>query len=296
MNYPVSIIIFIILISARSPIHGQTKFSQETDFVNHLFEIKEFDEAIYYLKDISSLYSTQNDSVQYLLGRSHYLKKEVGLAIPYFEKVNAKNHDLWVCSQMFSSFCNNHQKNYSSAITALENIDAQGELYKQLRHTQLAGSYLLSRQISKYDSIAPLLSRDYLSLQRTNQRLESYSHNLKNVKIKSPVLAGVFSAIIPGSGKIYAGKTGEGLSTLFLHTILGFMAKEALKKDGAQSPRFLIYGSIFSLFYVANIWSSTLSVKIYRNEYYESVHESIMVDLHIPLRTIFGSGKYEASR
>lgn len=296
MKYPVSIIIFIILISACLPVIGQTKFSQETDFVNHLFEIKEFDEAIYYLNGLSRRYTTHSDSVHYLLGRSHYLKKEVGLAIPFFEKVNIKNHDLWITSQMFSSFCNNYQKNYLNAITTLESLDTRIELHKQLQYTQLAGSYLLARQISKYDSIALLLSRDYLSLQRTNQRLESYSDNLKNMKMKSPILAGIFSAILPGSGKIYAGKTGEGLSTLFLHTILGFMAKEALKKDGAQSPRFLIYGSIFSLFYVANIWSSTLSVKIYRNEYYESVHESIMVDLHIPLRTIFGSSKYETSR
>lgn len=291
MKYPVAIIFFVILILARISVNGQTKFSRETDFVNHLFEIKEFDEASIYLNSISKKYIHHNDSIQYLLGRSQYLKKEIDLAIPYFEKVNTENHDLWVSSQMFSSFCNNYKKNYSNAVSTLENLNTNNELYGQLRFTQLAGSYLLTKQISKYDSIAPLLSQDYLSLQRTNQRLESYSQNLKNLKIKSPALAGIFSAILPGSGKIYAGKTGEGLSTLFLHTLLGFMAKEALQKDGAESPRFLIYGSIFSLFYVANIWSSTLSVKIYRNEYYESVHESIMVDLHIPLRTIFGSGK-----
>lgn len=291
MKYPVSIIIFYLLILARISVYGQSGFSQETDFADHLFEIKEFDEASIYLNGISNKYIHQNDSIQYLLGRSHYLDKAVDQAIPYFNKVSTRNHDLWVSSQMFSSFCNNYLKNYSNAISTLQSLNTNDKLYGQLRFTQLAGSYLLARQISKYDSIAPLLNRDHLSLQRTNQRLESYSQNLKDMKKKSPLLAGVFSAIIPGSGKIYAGKPGEGLSTLFLHTILAFMAKEALQKDGVQSPRFLIYGSIFSLFYVANIWSSTLSVKIYRNEYYESVHESIIVDLHIPLRTIFGSGK-----
>jgi hypothetical protein len=60
-----------------------------------------------------------------------------------------------------------------------------------------------------------------------------------------------------------------------------------LRKDGVSSPRFIIYGSLFSLFYIGNIWGSALSVKIKRQEFNEKIDEQILFDMHIPLRTLF---------
>ena len=41
---------------------------------------------------------------------------------------------------------------------------------------------------------------------------------------KSPVLAGIMSGIIPGSGKIYAGKTGEGIASIITNAGLGLIS------------------------------------------------------------------------
>jgi TM2 domain-containing membrane protein YozV len=95
------------------------------------------------------------------------------------------------------------------------------------------------------------------------------------------------SAIIPGSGKIYAGQLGQGIAAFLQNAIFGLQAYEGLQKDGIKSPRFIIYGGLFTLFYIGNVWGSALSVQIKRREFNEKVDEQIIFDMHIPLRTIF---------
>ena len=74
----------------------------------------------------------------------------------------------------------------------------------------------------------------------------------------SPWVAGMMSVVIPGSGKIYAGKTGQGIITFIQNVALGVQAYEAYRRDGWKSPRFLIYGGLFSFFYVGNVWGCLL--------------------------------------
>jgi hypothetical protein len=100
-------------------------------------------------------------------------------------------------------------------------------------------------------------------------------------------VAGIMSAIIPGSGKVYAGKTGQGVITFIQNVALGFQAYEAYRKDGWRSPRFLLYSSLFSFFYVGNIWGSTLTVNVRRQEFNDKINEQILVNMQIPLRTVF---------
>ena len=114
-----------------------------------------------------------------------------------------------------------------------------------------------------------------------------YFQDIKSHKRRSGFLAAMFSALIPGAGKIYAGKTGQGLSNLFKSMILGGLVFESYKQAGTDSARFIVFGSVFSIFYVANIWGSALTVKVKRNEFHDAVDNQILFDLHIPLRTIF---------
>lgn len=95
------------------------------------------------------------------------------------------------------------------------------------------------------------------------------------------------SAIVPGLGKIYAGRLGEGVSAFLITTTMGLVAVENYIKDGWKDPKTIIFGSLFSVFYIGNIWGSTLSVKLINDEFNKEVNEQILFNLRVPLRIIF---------
>lgn len=97
------------------------------------------------------------------------------------------------------------------------------------------------------------------------------------------------SAVVPGSGKFYAGYRGQALSSMFPTLIFAASAAEAYHRAGPKSFQFIAAASIFSIFYVGNIWGSVLSVKTFYEIRNNEIRNNIMLDLHIPLRRIFSN-------
>jgi len=263
-------------------------FQPEIDFAFHLLHIKAYDEAILHLNDIQSSFTnnSQIDSINFLIGKAHYFNKNMTSSISSFNQVSDQIESLQIHAHFYAAFGYNFTKQYDLALNKIQSIQPNDSLLRQLRYTQLAGSYLLANQLNEFQSTSKLFNQKHIQLQRTNNRLQDYELLLQGFKKRSPVVAGIFSAILPGSGKIYAGKIGEGVSSLLQHLIFGLMLRESYNEFGPSSIQFGIFGTIFSTLYISNIWSSTFSIKIYRNEFHESLHESIMLDLHIPLRSI----------
>ena len=106
---------------------------------------------------------------------------------------------------------------------------------------------------------------------------------LPNYKPRSPWLAGAMSAVIPGSGKIYAGDLRSGVSTLLIVGALGGMAAESWIKLGGRDWRTIALSSVFGLFYIGNIYGSALSVSVIRNTYQDAEKATLLFDLRIPL-------------
>jgi alpha-amylase/alpha-mannosidase (GH57 family) len=95
------------------------------------------------------------------------------------------------------------------------------------------------------------------------------------------------SGIIPGSGKIYAGRTGEGIASMIATTGFGLIAWENYQKLGYKNLKTLFFGSIFLASYVSNIYGSVISVKIEENNFTNVTQNQVLFQLHIPLRNFF---------
>ena len=106
---------------------------------------------------------------------------------------------------------------------------------------------------------------------------------LPDYKEKSPLLAGAMSAVIPGSGKIYAGDLRSGVSTFLVVGALGAIAAESWSKLGIKDWRTITLSSIFALFYTANIYGSAVSVSVIKQAYEDAQKATLMFDLRIPL-------------
>ena len=146
---------------------------------------------------------------------------------------------------------------------------------------------MLEKDIPTFDSLAKSFDYSFYAISEEQKSLKLYADTLRNYPKRSAVVAGVLSAIIPGAGKVYSGKLGQGLAAFLEIAALGGATAEYYFRSGPESAGFIIFGTLFSLFYVGNIWGSALSVHVNRNDFYQRIDNNIMVDLHIPLRRIF---------
>ncbi len=279
-------ILIVIIMVIGHKIAAQT-FNDNVNFVNYLNVNRNYDQALFLLNKMSADSPARTDSLNYLIGKTYYLNQQLESASEFFDKVQNTSQPYWNESVFFNAFSKIHIEHYLEAETLLRQNTFETKLQKSLQNFELAGSYLLRRDFKAFDDISSKFSQEYFQFSQQEKSLLSIREDLRNHKNKSPALAGILSALIPGTGRIYAGKTGLGLSTLITSAIFGLQTWEGYRKDGIESARFIIFGSLFSIFYVGNIWGSVYTIKIANDEFNEAVNHKILVDLHIPLRTVF---------
>jgi len=82
-----------------------------------------------------------------------------------------------------------------------------------------------------------------------------------NPACKSPALAGVFSAVIPGSGKMYVGEWGDGITALLATSLLAFLAYDNFRAD--HKTRAWIFTGLGAFFYAGNVYGSIAAAQIF---------------------------------
>lgn len=83
----------------------------------------------------------------------------------------------------------------------------------------------------------------------------------KNPPYKSTALAGVMSAIIPGSGKMYVGEWGDGITALIVTSLFAFLAYDNFQAD--HTTRAWIFTGLGAFFYAGNIYGSIAAAQIF---------------------------------
>jgi TM2 domain-containing membrane protein YozV len=78
---------------------------------------------------------------------------------------------------------------------------------------------------------------------------------------KSPALAGALSAVIPGSGKMYMGEWGDGITALLATGLLAFLAYDNFRAD--HTTRAWIFTGLGAFFYAGNIYGSVAAAQIF---------------------------------
>lgn len=181
----------------------------------------------------------------------------------------------------------NQLDDYESAEKALEYINPTDSIIESFKYFELSGVALLNRDLNKYYLYDTLITSNYYFYETERKSLAQIADNFSQRKQKSPFVGGLLSAVIPGAGRFYAGKRGQAIYSFIISTFLALQTWESYQKNGIESPRFIVYGSLFSLFHIGNIWGSALSVKNYNNEYNEAADYRIKMDLLIPIRSFY---------
>lgn len=267
--------------------HCQKSFDRYYDFLLHLNSLESYKEGIHAIDlNLSEFTGSRVDSLFYMKGVFHYKLKESDESISALQKVNRVSPELGAHSIFLSTFQNAYRSDLTAAKT-LEQKEFSDELWTELKLTELAGIALLERDVNKYELYKNQYSSQFFQLEGARENLALNKEGILKIKKKSAFKAGLLSGLIPGMGKFYIGKIGEGYTTLLISTILGLQVREAYVKGGSSSARFKLFTGLFSMVYIANIWGSVVSVKIHKRDTNDALDEAILLNMHIPIRTIF---------
>ena len=106
----------------------------------------------------------------------------------------------------------------------------------------------------------------------------------RNLPRKSPVLAAAMSALVPGTGKIYADRLEDGLNSLILIGGASWLAYEGFRDRGTSSVKGWLFGTVGVALYVGNVYGSTVAVRIHNAGHVEALQRDIQAQISISTR------------
>lgn len=106
--------------------------------------------------------------------------------------------------------------------------------------------------------------------------LFQFTRNTPDNYYLSPFLAGTMSAIIPGSGKFYARRWKDGISSLLFVGLTAFQSYRGFEKNGVESVYGWIMGGLSFSFYLGNVYGSVKAAKDYNQNLNEKYKENII--------------------
>ena len=146
----------------------------------------------------------------------------------------------------------------------------QNEFYPELRKTieyndltyewsdlMIAQSYFKEGKFDSSLALAQKLTPD------AGEKLVRFSLKGTELKYLSPALGGIMSAVIPGSGKVYAGRFLDGLQAFTVVVAPAYNAYYHFVKNGTRSVQGWIWAAVASYFYLSDIYGSAKAVKEY---------------------------------
>jgi len=154
---------------------------------------------------------------------------------------------------------------YENAVDIMQRMKESGSRYRfELgRIYFLAGNYRQAR-----DSWEPL-HRDTLTgltlLREGNfQGAGELLGPIGTPPRKSPLLAGILSSAVPGSGRVYAGRAGDGIFSFLVTLGSGVIAYSYYRSD--RNLPALGFGALSAFLYLGEIYGSANSSRIYNEK------------------------------
>ncbi|MFW6019148.1 MAG: hypothetical protein ACOCPM_01080 [Bacteroidales bacterium] len=251
-------------------------------FGKHLFETENYQDMVRLNR--ACPFSSQNrpkpvfDTLQFLLGRSQLKLNNIDSAYYAFRKIDRRTPLYKKGIRLtFNRYLD--RKDYTTPLSFLENGDLEVNQKPDIAYFS-CGLYLLNNEQLRFDSlmnVVQVMEKDKRAL------LNQYRKQYASINMKSPWMAGLLSAAVPGLGKVYAGKPNQGLSSFLTVGIFALQSWEAYYRQGLTAPGLYLSGAFALGYYIGNIWGSALSVKIKNQEELYEVDQRLRDDLYFSL-------------
>lgn len=262
------------------------QINQNYVFINFLTQNEKNKEALFLLNQPNEL--KNSDTLNFLKGYNYYLMKRPDTAAVVLSKVSASSN-LFSKAKSFEILNLLYAKKESLALSMFDDFCADTALvYRSVLNTMKAGNYLLLRKFEKFDSLCNTFRYDDFRLTNEQMRLRELSVRAKKDYKKSPIKAALLSSVVPGLGKFYAGKKGAAIASFATTTALGLMVVESYyRTKNIKSPQVITFGTLFTFFYVGNIFGSYFSVQQQIKSTNGKINNEILASIHVPIIRFF---------
>lgn len=247
---------------AQSPYPSEGMLSKDIGFGNYLLQSGQYELAALEFERINFNFP-ENDTVRSLLMKSYRLGRQ-----PIAGLKHCLNWYPWINDSSFSTSKPIELVVFSELCKLLIDLDSNQLLSRvaihpqtrtlralEYRNNMILGSYLLTQNWNKAESTLFNCSTCHTDLRAI------YENRDFEKGYKNPALAMTLSAIVPGSGKIYAGKWKDGLFSLLFVASNGYASYRGFAQNGIRSPYGWVFGSLGMGFYLGNIHGSGQAAK-----------------------------------
>ncbi len=281
-----------LLLCVSGGVRGQSPdLREELSFVRYLMARGDLDEATYLLERLAeqsdALSPHMADSVSYLRGWALYQQKELIPSASFLLAVSGES-PFYLKTRFFGAYNLAHEGRYREASAVLEVLDFESSAMADgMRNFQLAGLDLLMGDLASFSDRAGRFDEaSHLYIEEAGRMLD-YRDALAGAPARSPFVAGFLSAVVPGLGKVYAGKMAEGIAGFLYVAAMGATTYDFYRGSGSGSALFLLSATATGIFYLGNIRGSATAVRRQQNEFRHEMDQRILFDMHIPLRNAF---------
>ena len=251
----------------------ESKKSNEKDsnifsFAKYLFLNEDYEASNLELKRI--LFNQNNlsdikNKTELLLSINYLRQQNTDLARKHIELISVKENNLDFNSNIVKFLVNDFDNVNLYNQTFLNNLIISNSdsilLYKKLLTYT---NYKIEYNINKNNDLKKVLK----DLEESNfdniENLNLFINNSIDMKSKSPTIAGILSAVLPGTGYIYTGKTKEGLSAMLINGLLGAGIYSLFKNENYSAG--ILTSLVATPFYLGNIVGSVNSAHLYNNK------------------------------
>lgn len=191
-----------------------------------------------------------SDTIIYKIGKSYSIIGNSNKALNYFSSIQSNSSLLK--NAILEEAKIFYLKEDSKSLDKIANNIYQSSI--ELKKILIA-FYLKTNQLDN-------VNNDFFQLNDNDMIiLKSFYERKKNPAYKSEIVAGILSAIIPGSGKIYTENYGDGITALIITGIFSYIAYDNFKHS--HQFRAYLFSGLAAGFYLGNIYGSIASAQIF---------------------------------
>ena len=230
-------------------------------FADHLFSGKDYLRSVFEYGKLPEY--EKNDTIEFKIPLAYQLMGKYDLALEKFLSVNKESvyYDQSV-KEYYKTLL--QAGRYNELQSKLANNDVK-DFQRLLYLSYLFTSNELPAEQNFLEAF-PLSGKESLL---------SFFSEKKNPPYKSSLLSGLFSAIIPGSGKIYLGEIGDGITAFIATSLFAFLSYDNFRAN--HEFRGWLFSGLGFFFYTGNIYGSVAAAQIYNAkvdyEYKEKLNE-----------------------
>uniref|UniRef100_A0A7C3J5G6 Tetratricopeptide repeat protein n=1 Tax=candidate division WOR-3 bacterium TaxID=2052148 RepID=A0A7C3J5G6_UNCW3 len=252
-------IFFITMISLLSLMI----FTSELDFAKFLFDDGDYYRSLTELKrELFFCQDTQmKEKIVNLIGVNYLFMGDLKSAEESFSKIK--------------DISEGYEKNYLLTLFFQKK-------FKDLKETKITfeknNDFVLLSKLF----LGEVKEKDFIN---SSEELKEISDNFFKIKKKNPFLAILFSTFLPGSGRFYSERNGDGLFSMMtiLTPILGSIYYKFINEN---KTFFVISTSVAAVFYLGELYGSFNSAKIYYekkvNRYFYEIKDNYSNTIFLP--------------